>query len=155
VASKLHDTLKKPRDIILASYAVRFPQLVKKGVVDPTAVDPNMLEGERKRVLGIERLVLETVCFKFEVDVGLDLVVKIGKGLGCESQYRQESSQAASKDLCQHAWRIAVDWYAALPEPHAYTESSITCTTVFFTPCHRAGLTVHRVDTAPGICSAT
>lgn len=82
VASKLHDTLKKPRDIILASYAIRFPQLVKKGVVDPTAVDPSMLESERKRVLGIERLVLETMCFKFGVDVGLDLVVKIGRGLG-------------------------------------------------------------------------
>lgn len=52
--------------------------------MDPTAVDPNMLEGERKRVLGIERLVLETMCFKFGVDVGLDLVVKIGKGLGGE-----------------------------------------------------------------------
>lgn len=43
-----------------------------------------MLEGERKRVLGIERLVLETMCFKFGVDVGLDLVVKIGSGLGGE-----------------------------------------------------------------------
>ena len=50
--------------------------------MDPSAVDANMLEGERTRVLGIERLVLETMCFKFSVDVGLDLVVKIGRALG-------------------------------------------------------------------------
>lgn len=53
--------------------------MIKKGVIDPSAVDPNMLEGERQRVLSIERLVLETLCFKFSVDVGLDLVVKIGR----------------------------------------------------------------------------
>lgn len=88
VASKLHDTLKKPRDIILASYGIRFPQLIKKGVVDPSAVDPNMLEGERQRVLSIERLVLETMCFKFSVDVGLDLVVKIGRAFQGELDAR-------------------------------------------------------------------
>jgi CTD kinase subunit beta len=92
VASKLHDTLKKPRDIILASYAIRYPNLVKKGVVDPSAVDPNMLEGERKRVLSIERLVLETICFKFGVDVGLDLVVKLGRALEGEQSSRRLSS---------------------------------------------------------------
>ena len=84
VSSKLHDTLKKPRDIILSSYALRFPHLVKKGALDPSAVDPNVLEGERKRVLSIERLVLETMCFKFEVDTGLGSVVKIGRAMGCE-----------------------------------------------------------------------
>ena len=78
VSSKLHDTLKKPRDIILASYAIRFPHLVRKGVVE---ADPNMLEGERKTVLGIERLVLETLCFKFRVDVGLNMVVKLARAL--------------------------------------------------------------------------
>lgn len=87
VASKLHDTLKKPRDIILVSYALRFPQLVKRGGahVDITAVDPAMLERERRRVLSIERLVLETMCFAFGVAVPFALVVKIGKKLGCGS----------------------------------------------------------------------
>ena len=91
VSSKLHDTLKKPRDIILASYAIRFPHLVKKGQVDPGGVDPNVVENERQRVMSIERLVLETMCFKFGIEVGLGLVVKIGKRLkgGFRSLYDQ------------------------------------------------------------------
>jgi CTD kinase subunit beta len=49
VSSKLHDTLKKPREIVLASYAVRFPDLMNKakakggagiGVVGEADVDP-------------------------------------------------------------------------------------------------------------------
>ena len=44
-----------------------------------------MLEDERKKVLGIERLVLETMCFKFEVDEVGPYVVKLGRKLGCES----------------------------------------------------------------------
>ena len=125
VSSKLHDTLKKPRDIILASYGVRYPQLVKKGVVDPAAVDANMLEGERKRVLGIERLILETVCFKFSTNVGLDLVAKLGRAVGggfarASADSREDGLIEASKELCQQAWRIAVDCYrtpAALSFP--------------------------------------
>ncbi|ORX33632.1 cyclin-like protein [Kockovaella imperatae] len=97
VSSKLHDTLKKPRDIILASYALRFPQLVKKGQVDIGAVDQNVLEGERQRVMNIERLVLETMCFKFGVHFGLGLVVKLSKTLRVQ------------KDLSQRGWRVAVD----------------------------------------------
>ena len=31
VACKMHDTLKKPRDIILASYSIRFPEKANKG----------------------------------------------------------------------------------------------------------------------------
>lgn len=44
-----------------------------------------MLERERRRVLSIERLVLETMCFAFGVAVPFALVVKIGKKLGCGS----------------------------------------------------------------------
>ena len=33
----------------------------------------------------IERLILETMCFKFEVDTGLRVVVKIGRALSRES----------------------------------------------------------------------
>lgn len=88
VSSKLHDTLKKPRDIILASYPLRYPHLLqhrKGGALDPAAVDQAALEGERGRVLGIERLVLESVCFRFGVGGGLGWVVKLSKRLRCES----------------------------------------------------------------------
>ncbi|KAK1927445.1 cyclin-like protein [Papiliotrema laurentii] len=136
VSSKLHDTLKKPRDIILASYAVRYPQLIKKGVVDPSAVDANMLEGERTRVLGIERLVLETMCFKFGVDVGLDLVVKIGRALG------------ADKELCQHAWRVAVDCHRS-PAPLSFPPHIIALTSLYTASILSLESTApHSADTA-------
>ena len=40
-----------------------------------------MLEDERLRVLTVERLVLETICFKFGVDSALSIVIKIAKAL--------------------------------------------------------------------------
>jgi hypothetical protein len=40
-----------------------------------------MLEDERLRVLTVERLVLETICFKFGVDTALSIVIKIAKAL--------------------------------------------------------------------------
>ncbi|WVW80050.1 hypothetical protein I302_102023 [Kwoniella bestiolae CBS 10118] len=97
VSSKLHDTIKKPRDIILASFPIRYPNLVRKGTVDIATAEANGLEHERKKVLAIERLVLETMGFKFGVETGLRGVIKIGKKLGL------------GKDLCQNAWRVAVD----------------------------------------------
>ena len=98
VSSKLHDTLKKPRDIILASYALRYPHLVRRGGhVDVNAVDPAVLEHERRRVLSIERLVLETICFAFRVAVPFPLVVKFGRKMGL------------AKESVQTAWKVAVD----------------------------------------------
>ncbi|BEI92712.1 uncharacterized protein CcaverHIS019_0503400 [Cutaneotrichosporon cavernicola] len=97
VACKLHDTLKKPRDIILASYALRFPHLIRKTTVDISAVDPATLEAERRRVLSVERLVLETQCFAFSVAVPFTYVVKIGRNLGLPA------------DEVRSAWRVAVD----------------------------------------------
>ena len=48
------------------------------------SVDPRELEAERGRVLGIERLVLEGVCFMFGVE-GMEGVVRIARGLDCKS----------------------------------------------------------------------
>lgn len=44
-----------------------------------------MLEADRLKVLSIERLVLETVCFNFSVDTPFEYVIKFGKGLGGSS----------------------------------------------------------------------
>lgn len=89
VSSKLHDTLKKPRDIILASYAIRFPDLLKGRVaVDPATVDQKMLENDRRKVLSIERLVLETICFNFRLGdrSAFACVVKLAKALKRKSR---------------------------------------------------------------------
>lgn len=95
VSSKLHDTLKKPREIILASYALRYPDLLKgRAQLDPSAVDQKQLEQEKKKVQQVERLVLETICFNFlragegagsgKSDT-FGLGVKVGRKMGCES----------------------------------------------------------------------
>lgn len=34
VSTKLHDTLKKPRDILMVSYTVRFPELAARSKVE-------------------------------------------------------------------------------------------------------------------------
>lgn len=44
VSTKMHDTLKKPREILLVSYAVRFPELAakSKSVAGEVDMDPNV-----------------------------------------------------------------------------------------------------------------
>lgn len=43
VSTKLHDTLKKPRDILMAQYAVRYPDLAAKAkVLGEVDMDPNV-----------------------------------------------------------------------------------------------------------------
>lgn len=97
VSSKLHDTLKKPRDIILASYAIRYPDLLKNRLIlDISTIDSKQLETDRRKMLSIERLVLETICFNFlEAGFGagsekadaFGLVIKLGKKMGCKAPY--------------------------------------------------------------------
>ena len=44
VSSKMHDTLKKPREIVMVSYAVRFPELAakSKSIVGEIDMDPQV-----------------------------------------------------------------------------------------------------------------
>jgi hypothetical protein len=102
VSSKLHDTLKKPRDIIISSYAIRYPDLLKgRSQIDISSVDVKQLEHDRKKVLAIERLVLETICFNF-LDAGagagsgkadvFGLVMKLGRKMRCESSRHHVTS---------------------------------------------------------------
>jgi len=52
---------------------------------------------DRKKVIVIERLILETICFNFTVQVAFPYVIKFGKEL------------RATKDLTKLAWRLAAD----------------------------------------------
>ncbi|KAL7415299.1 cyclin-like protein [Mrakia frigida] len=128
VACKMHDTLKKPRDILLASYSIRFPEKANKGkgpagggmgtgVVGEGDIDPALLEQDRLKLLSIERLLLETVCFNFKVHMPFSYVVKFAKALG------------ASKQVAQSAWRISVDSNRTLAPllhpPHTVALASI------------------------------
>lgn len=101
VSTKMHDTLKKPKDILTASYAVRFPEkaLKSKTLVREVDVDPQALESDRQRLLAIERLILETICFNFTSKMAFPFVIKFGRYFN------------VSKILTKFAWRLAVDAY--------------------------------------------
>ena len=49
VSSKMHDTLKKPREILMASYTVRFPEQAakSKSIVGEIDMDPVVRQSER------------------------------------------------------------------------------------------------------------
>ncbi|SPO30710.1 related to CTK2 - beta subunit of C-terminal domain kinase I [Ustilago trichophora] len=149
VAAKLNDTHKKPRDLLLASYALRFPQLVKGssdvagpsnaaataveetsfpalagqkrkhptssnadtcsprplamaiGSVGEADIDVNILETERKRLMALEKLILESLCFNFHSNANsaLKMVIKIGRRCGL------------AKSFIRTAWKVAADMF--------------------------------------------
>jgi CTD kinase subunit beta len=67
VATKMHDTLKKPQDLLLASSAIRFPE---RGATH---------QHDKTRLLAIERLILETICFNFTSRLPFPYVIKLGR----------------------------------------------------------------------------
>ncbi|EMD39547.1 hypothetical protein CERSUDRAFT_63170 [Gelatoporia subvermispora B] len=99
VSSKMHDTLKKPREILMVAYAVRFPELAakSKSVAGEVDMDPQTVEHDRQRLLAVERLILETICFNFTSRMPFPYVIKIGRAFG------------ATKRLTKLAWRLAID----------------------------------------------
>lgn len=87
-------------------------------------VDSNVLEHERKRVLGIERLALETICFNFGVQVPFEMVIKLGRELGRKCSERGcvikcRADRTVPKEVIQQAWRVAVDAHRT-PTPLSY-----------------------------------
>ncbi|KAF5385628.1 hypothetical protein D9757_005540 [Collybiopsis confluens] len=102
VSSKMHDTLKKPRELLASSYAIRFPDQLSKskspfGEVDIDTIDPQVVEHDRQRLLAVERLILETICFNFTSRMPFSYVIKIGRAL------------RVGKKLTKLAWRLAID----------------------------------------------
>ncbi|KAL1667449.1 cyclin-like protein [Schizophyllum commune] len=122
VSTKMQDTLKKPRDLLAVSYAVRFPELAAKtkhptGEIDIDTMDPAIVEQDRQKLLAIERLLLETICFNFTSRLCFPYVIKIAKRL------------AASKNVAQLAWRLSIDSHRTLIPlqypPHTVAMGSI------------------------------
>ncbi|KAH9037156.1 cyclin-like protein [Lactarius hengduanensis] len=99
VSSKMHDTLKKPREILMASYSVRFPEQAakSKSMVGEIDMDPAVLEQDRQRLLAVERLIVELICFNFTSRMPFPYVIKIGRKFN------------ASKKLTKLAWRLTID----------------------------------------------
>ncbi|KAJ3514142.1 hypothetical protein NLJ89_g2551 [Agrocybe chaxingu] len=122
VSTKMHDTLKKPRELLSVSYAIRYPDLAAKskhpgGDIDLDTMDHAMVENDRQRLLAIERLILETICFNFTARIPFPYVIKLGKEL------------KASKKHVKLAWRVAIDCHrTTLPliyPPHVIALGSI------------------------------
>ncbi|CCG83010.2 Cyclin Ctk2 [Taphrina deformans PYCC 5710] len=59
VAAKMEDTSKKAKDILLVSHALRNPQSPD---LDP---ESSLMEEQRRRVMGLERMILESCAFDF------------------------------------------------------------------------------------------
>ncbi|KAI0822015.1 cyclin-like protein [Trametes gibbosa] len=104
VSSKMHDTLKKPRDILMVAYAVRFPELAAKArsMGGEIELEPGTVENDRQRLLAVERLMLECICFNFTARLPFPYVIKICRAFG------------ASKKLSKLAYRLAIDSFRTL-----------------------------------------
>lgn len=79
-ASKMSDTNKRLQDVILASYAFRYPELLPpaptgtserdwmaRAMVAESDVDSETLQQERARLLSLEKWLLQSICFHFEL----------------------------------------------------------------------------------------
>ncbi|KIJ54574.1 hypothetical protein M422DRAFT_24513 [Sphaerobolus stellatus SS14] len=119
VSSKMHDTLKKPQDLLMVSYVVRFPELAAKSKVagGDVVMDPEKVEQDRQRLIAIERLILEMICFNFTSRMSFPYIIKLGRAVG------------ASKHLINLAWRLATDSYRTMAPllypPHSVAVASI------------------------------
>lgn len=129
LACKLNDTPKKSRELILASYPLRYPELVRtaaaaaatatstagsKGVAPPpqlqnpalanlqeSDVDSQLIDSERNKVLHLERAMLDALGYDFKIRQGVESVSRSIVKLG--------RAWKLSKALIQSAWRIASD----------------------------------------------
>jgi hypothetical protein len=75
-----------------------------------------VVEHDRQRLLAVERLLLETVCFNFTSRMPFPYVIKIGRALGggCYTpifHFPAFISLPATKKLTKLSWRLAIDWY--------------------------------------------
>lgn len=104
VSTKMHDTLKKPREILMVSYAVRFPELAakSKSIAGEVDMDPQTVEQDRGRLLAVERLILETISFNFTSRMPFPYIIKMSRAL------------RVPKKLSKLAWRLAIDSFRTL-----------------------------------------
>ncbi|KAI5792745.1 cyclin-like protein [Pyronema domesticum] len=115
VACKIEDTLKKSREILCVSYNLRHPNS------EPINPDSSLLEETSKRVIGMERTILETSSFDFRNRHAQPFLMKLCKRL------------KLGKETARLAWSVALDVYRTLvplrATPHALALASIETAT--------------------------
>lgn len=177
VAAKVNDTPKKSREIILTSYALRYPELARTpaiataaavaaaaasksgaakasdtstdsasmtlhppsfaalSVVSESDVDAGALEKERRRIVAVEALILQSVSFDMHMRprTTLSLTLKIAKKWNIE------------KRLAFLAWKVASDihrTYAPLCYPPSTLALACLYTAALISPLDTASLSI-------------
>lgn len=113
----MEDTSKKARDIIFAAYVLRNPQGPELNSESP------QIEEQRRRVIGLERMILETQCFDFRQRHPQPFLIKFARVLG------------VGEDITRQAWDIVTDSYRTyLPmkgPPHLIALASLVLSSHF------------------------
>ncbi|CAG8512727.1 7542_t:CDS:2 [Ambispora leptoticha] len=108
-AMKFEETHKKLKDIVAAVQSIRYPN----------SSEPNdqLVEEQRKKMVGYERLILESICFDFKVQDPYKYIIKFTKKLG------------GQKVIAEKAWKICNESYKTTMclrfPPHTIAASSI------------------------------
>ncbi|GAA5914114.1 hypothetical protein JCM8208_005147 [Rhodotorula glutinis] len=121
VASKLEDTLKKLREIQIAAYQVSNLLEGGNGMGEG---DPAAQEAHRPHLIGIERLVLQTISFNFNLHRSLDPVdadtASVGGGDSADNDAILLAAALATPPPTRDAFTYLVRLAQSLPSlPHA------------------------------------
>lgn len=93
VACKIEDTSKKLKDILIAGYNIKHPN-------GPNiSFENHTIEEQKKRIIGLERMILETSCFDFRRRHPQPYIIKFARHL------------KLSKEIAKKAWDITIDSY--------------------------------------------
>ncbi|KKP06419.1 hypothetical protein THAR02_01470 [Trichoderma harzianum] len=95
VACKVEDTIKKSKDILAAAYNVKNPE-------KPAASDDKIFESPGKIIIGLERLILETIGFDFRTRYPQKLLVKVVRSILGPDQ---------GKEFFNIAYAMSIDMY--------------------------------------------
>ncbi|KAI9475529.1 MAG: cyclin-like protein [Benjaminiella poitrasii] len=98
VASKIEETHKKLKDIMVVVHSVRYP--------DSKELDPEHISEERRRkIIGYEKLLLEVLCFDFQLRHPYEYVIKFIKWI------QAFQTLVDGRRLARKAYDLAVDSY--------------------------------------------
>ncbi|CAO3639612.1 unnamed protein product [Cunninghamella blakesleeana] len=97
VGSKIEETIKKLRDIYIVAHSVRYP---KHQELDPESISDDRLA----KIIEYEKLLLETLCFNFQLKHPYEYIVKFSKRI-------QEIQDINGKVLARKAYSLAIDSY--------------------------------------------